>query len=145
MSFVKFDTIKHAVKLEFLVIADDGDEALLSLDTLKDLSIVHKEFPLPMDRSKREPKIKRVRDSNYEEVASVSDATKLVELKERIGSLRTQLTFRKLEEEDVGEAEKCAKLWKKLLEDYSDIFKETLGPEDCLKMPPVKIDLLENH
>ena len=61
VSFVKFDTIKHPVKLEFLVVADDGDEALLSLDTRKDLSIVHKEFPLPMDHSKREPNIKRVR------------------------------------------------------------------------------------
>ena len=122
VSFVKLDIIKHPVKLEFLVVADDGDEALLSLDTLKELSIVHKEFPLLMDRSKREPKIRRVKDPNCEEVASVSDANKLVESKERIGSLQTQLTFRKVEEEDFEEAEKCAKLRRKLLEDYSDIF-----------------------
>ena len=50
-------------------------------------------------------------------------------------SLRTQLTFRKLEEEDFEEAEKCAKFRRKLLEDYSDIFKETLGPEDRLDSP----------
>ena len=74
VSFVKFDTNKHPVKLEFLVVADDGDESLLSLDTLNDLSFVHKEFPLPMDRSKREPKIRRVRDPNCEEVSSISDA-----------------------------------------------------------------------
>ena len=67
------------MKLEFLVVGDDGEEALLSLDTLKDLSIVHREFPLPMDRSKREPKIRRVRDPNCEEVSSISDANKLVE------------------------------------------------------------------
>ena len=122
VSFVKLDIIKHPVKLEFLVVADDVDEALLSLDTLKELSIVHKEFPLLMDRSKREPKIRRVRDPNCEEVESVSDANKLVELKVRIGSLRTQLTFRKVEEEDFEEADRCVKLRRKLLEDYSDIF-----------------------
>ena len=58
-----------------------------------------------MDRSKREPKIRRMRNPNCEEIASVSEAHKLVELKERIGSLRTQLTFRKVEEEDFDETE----------------------------------------
>ena len=83
VSCVKLDIIKHPVKLEFLVVADDGDEALLSLDTLKELSIVHKEFPLLMDRSKREPKIRRVRDPNCEEVASVSDAVSRIERENR--------------------------------------------------------------
>ena len=33
-TFVKLDSIKHPVKIQFLVCSDDGDEGLLSLDTI---------------------------------------------------------------------------------------------------------------
>ena len=41
--------MNRPVRLNFLVCLDDGNEALLSLDTLKDLSIVSRDFPRPMD------------------------------------------------------------------------------------------------
>ena len=47
--FVKLEKVKTPVKLNFFVWLDDGSEALLSLDILKDLSIVSREFPCPMD------------------------------------------------------------------------------------------------
>ena len=98
-AFVKLELIKHPVKLDFLVCSDDGDEGLLSLDTLKELSIVSKDFPLPMDRGMRETKLKRVKEREREELESESlERLKLVEIEERIGSLRTKLSFQKLEE-----------------------------------------------
>ena len=48
-AFIKLDLIKHPVRLDFLVCTDDGDEGLLSLDTLKELTIIPRDFPLPMD------------------------------------------------------------------------------------------------
>ena len=54
--------------MEFLVCTDEGDEALLSLDTLKELTIVPCDFPNPINRNKREPKIRRVKDYEEEEV-----------------------------------------------------------------------------
>ena len=43
--FIKLQKLRNPVKLSFLVVMDDSDESLLSLDTLKDLSIVPKAFP----------------------------------------------------------------------------------------------------
>ena len=103
-AFVKLETIKHPVKLDFLVCSDDGDEGLLSLDTLKKLSIVPKDFPLPMDRGMRETKMSRVKERERDELESESvERLKLIEIEERIGSLRTKLSFKKLEEEDYEE------------------------------------------
>ena len=48
-AFIKLDVVKHPVKLDFLVCTDEGDEGLLSLDTLKELSIIPRDFPLLMD------------------------------------------------------------------------------------------------
>ena len=105
--FVKLELIKHPVKLNFLVCSDDGDEGLLSLDTLKELSIVSKDFPLPMDRGMRESRMNRVKEREREESESESiERQKLVEIKERIGSLRTKLSFQDLKEEDLEESKK---------------------------------------
>ena len=145
-AFVKSDVIKHPVKLDFLVCTDDGDEGLLSLDTLKELSIIPKDFPLPMDRGMRESRLNRVKEREKEESESEDiERQKLVEIKERIGSLRTKLSFQELEEEDVEENRKCEELRKQWLRDFSDIFKETLSKEDRLDVPPIKIDLVQGH
>ena len=40
---------------------DEGEEALLCLDTLKDLSIVSPDFPRPMDKTRLELRTRRVR------------------------------------------------------------------------------------
>ena len=44
----------------------------MSLDTLKELSIVSKDFPLPMDRGMRESKMNRVKEREREESESES-------------------------------------------------------------------------
>ena len=61
---IKLDVVKHPVKLDFLVCTDDGDEGLLSLDTLKELSVIPKDFSLPMDKSMREPRVRRIRETD---------------------------------------------------------------------------------
>ena len=71
-AFIKLDLIKHPVMLEFLVCTDDGDEGLLSLDTLKELTIIPRDFPLPKDRSMREPRVRRIKET--EEEAEVEKA-----------------------------------------------------------------------
>ena len=48
-AFIKLDVVKHPVKLDFLVCTDDWDEGLLSMYTLKELSIIPRDFPLPID------------------------------------------------------------------------------------------------
>ena len=65
--FIKLEKLKTPIRLDFLVCLDEGDEALLCLDTLKELSIVPFNFPTPMDKHKREPKARRVRDYDEEE------------------------------------------------------------------------------
>merc|ERR1711891_59402 len=57
------------------VCVDEGDEALLCLDTLKELSIVPWNFPTPMDKHKREPKARRVRDYEEEEEWLIQEET----------------------------------------------------------------------
>ena len=74
--------LKTPIMLEFLFFTDDGDEALLSLDTLKELTIVPSDFSTPINRNMRNPKIRRVRDYEEEEKE---------EKVERVG----HLTFRK--------------------------------------------------
>ena len=59
-AWVKLEKLKTPIRLNFLVCLDEGDQALLSLDTLKELSIVPWNFPAPIDRPFREPKTRRV-------------------------------------------------------------------------------------
>ena len=72
-AFIKLDLIKHPARLDFLVCTDD--EGFLSLDTFKELAIIPIDFPLPMDRSMREPRVRRIRET--EEEAEVEMAEKL--------------------------------------------------------------------
>ena len=65
-AFVKLEKFKTPVKLNFLVCLDEGEEALLSLDTLKDLTIVPSNFPCPMDKTKLEARTRRVRKEEEE-------------------------------------------------------------------------------
>ena len=65
--FIKLQKVRKPVKLSFIVVLDDGNEALLCLDTLKDLSIVPKDFPNPMDNSMRDNRIMRVTEEEEEE------------------------------------------------------------------------------
>ena len=67
-AYIKLEKFKTPIRMEFLVCLDEGDEALLCLDTLKELSIVPWNFPTPMDKHRREPKAPKARrDRDYEE------------------------------------------------------------------------------
>ena len=119
--FIKLEHFKTPIRLDFLVCLDEGDEALLCLDTLKDLSIVSQNFPMPMDPHRREPKAskaRRVRDQEEEdewltekEIEDEEERRRkqkkrkvedreLCTLQERVGSLRTLLEMKEISEED---------------------------------------------
>ena len=66
-AFIKLDKVKTPVMMEFLVCTDESDEALHSLDTIKELTIVPTDFPTPIDRNMREPKVRRVSSPEEEE------------------------------------------------------------------------------
>ena len=144
-AFIKLDLIKHPVMLEFLVCTDDGDEGLLSLDTLKELTIIPRDFPLPMDRSMREPRVRRIKETEEEAEVEKAEKLKHFDLKERVGSMRSKLEMNQMGEEDWEEERKCEELKKQWLRDFSDIFKEDLTKEDRIDIEPIKIDLVENH
>ena len=46
---IKFTTIKRTQVISALVCREEGEESLIDLDTLKEMGVVHEDFPLPMD------------------------------------------------------------------------------------------------
>merc|ERR1711888_246939 len=136
--YVKFKSIKNTRELRALVVAEEGEEVLVDLETLVDWGIIPDCFPLPMDENEREVG-RKVR--NVQEVTP----KKLVEVKERAGSWRTSIKFNQVTEEDY-EAEHEMAVYKtlrnKLLKMYEDVFKENLEPSDRIDAPPVDIPLV---
>ena len=146
-----------------MVCLDEGDEALLSLDTLKELTIVPWNFPTPMDKHKREPKARRVRDYEEEEEWLTQEETEdeeeegmkqkerkveereLFTLQERVGSLRSHLEMKEMSEEEWEDEKRCSDLKKAWLRDFPEVFKEDLGREDRINIEPIVIDLVDNH
>ena len=87
-----------------------------------------------------------------EAVRSVKEAEhipeKLVNIKERVGSWRTDIKFNQVTEEKfekVHEIEVYDHLKKKLLKIFSNVFKEDLEPSDRLDVPSVRIPLKPNQ
>ena len=111
-AFIKLDLVKTPVMLEFLVCTDDGDEALLSLDTLKELTIVPMDFPNPINKNMREPRIRRVRDYEEEEEEEKVERVGHFTLQERVGSMRSKLEMNELTDDDWEEERKCDELKK---------------------------------
>ena len=64
-AYIKLEKFKTPLRMEFLVCLDEGKEALLSLDTLKELTIVPMNFPTPMDKTKIEARARRVREEEW--------------------------------------------------------------------------------
>ena len=89
-----------------------------------------------MDSSIRDHKVRRV-----EEV----EKTKWATLKERVGSLRTQLSFPQENLKEDLEDEECEALRQSWMKDFSQVFKEDLTIEDRMDMDPVKVQLVEDH
>ena len=135
--YVKFKDMKNTKELRALVVAEEGQEVLVDLETLVHWGIIPDCFPLPMDENERE--VSRVR--NVQEVTP----KKLVEVKERSGSWRTSIKFNQVTEEEY-EAEHEMAVYKtlrnKLLKMYEDVFKENLEPSDRIDAPPVDIPLV---
>ena len=89
-----------------------------------ELSIIPQDFPLPMNRAMRETKVNRVKEAERDELENDHpDNLKLVNIEERICSLRSKLIFKKIEEENYEEDRKCEELQKRWLCYYADIFK----------------------
>ena len=86
-AYIKLEEVKTPVRIDFLVCTDEGDEALLSLDTLKELTIVPWDFPKPMDKNKREPKVRRVKEKEEEwEEEEKEEKRGLFSPQDRVGS-----------------------------------------------------------
>ena len=162
-AYIKLEKFKTPVRMEFLVCLDEGDEALLLLDTLKELTIVPWNFPTPMDKNKIEPRARRVRDyeeedewltqgeTEDEEEEGMKQKKRKVEerelftLQERVGSLRSHLEMKEMSEEEWEDEKRCSDLKKSWLKDFPDVFKEDLEKEDRINMEPIVIDLVDNH
>merc|ERR1711888_559369 len=138
--FIKFRTMKKTKTLRALVVAEEGEEVLVDLETLVNWGILPDCFPLPMDENDREVG-RKVRN------VQAIPPKKLVEVKERAGSWRTSIKFNQVTEEEY-EAEHEMAVYKtlrnKLLKMYEDVFKENLEPSDRIDAPPVDIPLVPN-
>merc|ERR1712236_124379 len=132
-TFVRLDKVNKPVKLSFLVCEDDGDEALLSLDTLVDLTIVPPDFPCPMDPSIRDHKIRKLQKVEVKKWATLT---------ERVDNLRTHLSFPQENLKEDKEEEECEALRQSWMKDFSQVFKEDLTIEDRIDMDPVKVQLV---
>ena len=139
--WVKFKSLREAKRVKALVCEEQGDEILVDLDSLIQWSIVHKDFPLPQCPKEKPHKIINIKTT--EELPGPTN--KLVDIRERQGSIRSTLSFRHVEEEDYEDNEDFAKLRKRLLKDFRDVFKEELGQLDRLNVDPVKIELIDGH
>merc|ERR1711888_505205 len=119
--FVKLEKGKTPVKLSFIVVLDDGNEALLCLDTLKDLSIVSQDFPCPMDSSMRDNRVMRVVTEEEEEENDPNNQEKRkFSLQERVDHLTKQLRPERVNEKEWEEEERCEEMkhMAKILEIY---------------------------
>ena len=143
--FIKLEKICKPIRISFLVCGEDGDEAILSLDTLVELSIVPPDFPCPMNAAIRDHKISRINEVEEVEEINKEEKTKWGTIKQRIDSLRSQLSFPQENKKEDMEEEKCEALKQSWLKDFSQVFKEDLTIEDRIDMEPVKIKLVENH
>ena len=152
-AYVKLEKFRTPVKLNFLVCLDEGDEALLCLDTLKDLYIVLPDFPRPMDKTRLESRTRRVRREEEEwlelgeseEQGGHKQNREHRTLQERVGSLRSHLELKEMNKEEWEDEKACIELREKGIADYDDVFKEDLDENDRIQMEPVVVDLVENH
>merc|ERR1712055_549773 len=103
------------------------------------------DFPCPMNAAIRDHKISRINEAEEVEEVEKEEKTKWGTIKERVDSLRSQLSFPQENRKEDMEEEECEALKQALMKDFSQVFKEDLTIEDRIKMEPVKIKLVENH
>ena len=134
---MKIDNMKHPKLIKALVAENAGSEILIDLDLLVEWTILPKDFPLPMDPNEREDKVRKV---------TVTDAIKsaAVEVKEKVGSKRSQMKFNEMDEQEYDSSNQMEALKKRLMKEYKDIFKTELSTEDRIDIEPVVIDTVDN-
>ena len=110
-----------AQSIPVLICREEGEECIVDLDALKDMGVVHKEFPLPFDPANREDpeKIRLVNTAINRE-----NPTHLVDILERQGSIRTSMKFHAVDEDTVDLDRELAKIKARLLKKYHMVFKE---------------------
>ena len=65
-------------------------------------------------------------------------------LQERVGSLRSRIEFKEVNEQDWEDERKCQQLKQAWLRDFPEVFKEDLGKEDRIDMEPVVVDFIQS-
>ena len=92
------------------------------------MGTIHKDFPLPIDRNMRESP-EKVRLMNNE---NKRNPTKLVDILERQGSMRSSLKFHEVDEDTIDIDRELSKIKKRLLQKYHKVFKDELYKNDRL-------------
>ena len=144
--FIRFKEMKNSKEVRAIVVADEGDEVIIGLDTLIQWGIIPECFPLPMHLSDR---IGSSREApSFVRTVKEHKPERLTDIKERVGSWRSSIKFNQITEEkfeEDHEKKAYAHLRNKLIKQFDDVFKEDLSPEDRLDVPPVKISLKPGH
>ena len=94
--FINFRQHKTIKELRALVIAEDGDEVLVGLDTLVSWGIFPTCFPLPMSSADRAGSSRE--QPCFVRAVKEHKPEKLVEINERVGSWRTNIKFNQVTE-----------------------------------------------
>ena len=130
--------MKYPKLIEALVARNAGSEILIDLDLLVEWTILPKDFPLPMNPEEREDKVRKV---------TVTDAKEspAVEIKERVGSKRSQMKFSEMDDQDFDSSKQMDSIKRRLLKEYEDVFKTQLSREDRIKIDPVVIETVDNY
>merc|ERR1712215_37346 len=93
---------------------------------------------------RREERGEKQRENEKQMKRKVQDH-RLYTLQERVGSLRSQLSFKQVNEEEWKEEKECEEIRKAWLKDYPQVFKEDLSKEDRIQMDPVVVELVPDH
>ena len=72
--------------------------------------------------------------------------TKLVDILEKQGIVRSSLKFHPVDEDTIDLNRELAKIKKRSMQKYyHKVFKDKLDKNDCLKIDPIKLELINNY
>lgn len=71
--------------------------------------------------------------------------TNLVDILERQGSMRISMKFHTVDEDTIDIGRELAKIKARLMKKYHMVFKDELDKDDCLKINPIKLELVFNY
>ena len=145
--FLHFKEMKTTKEVRTIVVADEGNEIIIGLQTLIDWGIIPDCFPLPMALSDRVGSSRDVVPC-FVRAVKEHNPERFVDIRDRVGSWRTSIKFNQVTEEkfeEDHEIEVYTHLRNKLIKQFDNVFKENLSPEDRLDVPPVKLSLKPGH